>query len=308
VRILLHVPHPCLDAIPERHPGVELVPIPTKGAIPPQAGGEVLLTLAWGTPNLAEALERGVRWIHTIGTGVDRFPLHLVGDRLLSCARGASAVPIAEWVLAVMLAFEKQLPEAWLDAPPERWSWRELGGLAGRSLGIVGLGGIARAVAERALPFGMRVRALRRSRAPSPIPQVEIAADLADLIGSSDHLVIAASATAETRHLIGREALARARPGLHLVNVARGSLVDQAALREALDDGRVARASLDTVEPEPLPEGHWLYAHPSVRLSAHISWSMPDAIERLYATFLANLERYLAGEALEGLVDPERGY
>jgi phosphoglycerate dehydrogenase-like enzyme len=308
VRILVHVPHPVLDPIRERHPEVELVPIPTKGAIPAEAQGEVLLTLPWGTPNLAEALERGVRWIHAIGTGVDRFPLELVGDRLLSCARGASAVPIAEWVLAVMLAFEKQLPQAWLDAPPERWNWRDLGGLEGRTLGLVGLGGIATAVAQRALPFGMRVRALRRSRAPSPVPGVEIAADLADLAAAADHLVIAASATPETRHLIGREALASARRGIHLVNVARGSLVDQEALREALDDGRVACASLDTVEPEPLPEGHWLYTHPSVRLSAHISWNMPDSLERLYATFVANLDHYLAGEPLEGLVDAARGY
>ncbi len=308
MRILVHTPHPALERIADEHPDVELVPIPREGAIPPEAEGEVLLTLPWGTPNLAEALERGVRWIHALGTGVDRFPLERVGDRLLSCARGASAVPISEWVLAVMLAFEKQLPEAWLHAPPERWAWRELGGLEGRSLGLVGLGGIGQAVARRALPFGMRVRALRRSGAASPVPGVEIAADLADLAAGADHLVVAASATPETRHLIGREALAAARPGLHLVNVARGSLVDQEALREALDAGRVARASLDTVEPEPLPEGHWLYAHPSVRLSAHVSWNAPDALERLYATFVDNLRRYRAGETLRGLVDPKLGY
>jgi phosphoglycerate dehydrogenase-like enzyme len=308
LRILVHVPHPALERFAAEHPEVELLEIPRKGEIPAEARGEVLLTLPWGTPNLGEALERGVRWIHVVGTGVDRFPLDLVGDRVLSCARGASAVPIAEWVLAVMLAFEKHLPEAWLDAPPERWNWAELGGLEGRSLGLVGIGGIGQAVARRALPFGLRVLALRRSAAAMPLPGVERAADLRELVAQSDHLVVAASATPETRHLIGREALAAARPGLHLVNVARGSLVDQEALREELDAGRVARASLDTVEPEPLPEGHWLYRHPAVRLSAHISWSMPDALDRLYATFIANLRHHLAGEPLEGVVDPKRGY
>ncbi len=308
LRVLVHAPHPVLERIAAEHPGVRLIPIPTRGEIPADARGEVLLTLPWGTPNLAQALERGVRWIHVLGTGVDRFPLDLVGERVLSCARGASAVPIAEWVLAVMLAFEKQLPEAWLAAPPERWSWRALGGLEGRTLGLVGIGGIGRAVAERALPFGMRVRALRRSAAPIALEGVERVGELRDLVAEADHLVLAASATPETRHLIGREALAGVRRGVHLVNVARGSLVDQEALREALDDGRVARASLDTVEPEPLPEGHWLYRHPAVRLSAHISWNMPDALLRLYQTFAENLRRKLAGEPLAGLVDPKQGY
>ena len=96
--------------------------------------------------------------------------------------------------------------------------------------------------------------------------------------------------------------------GAHLVNVARGGIVDQEALREALGDGRVARASLDAVEPEPLPEGHWLYTHPRVRLSPHISWSAPEAMPRLFATFRENLRRYRAGEPLEGRVDLERGY
>jgi phosphoglycerate dehydrogenase-like enzyme len=249
-----------------------------------------------------------VRWIHTIGTGVDRFPLEAVGDRVLTCSRGASAIPIAEWTLAMLLAFEKRLPESWIDRPPERWNQAELGGLAGRTLGLVGLGGIGAAVARRALAFEMRVRALRRSGGPSPLAGVEIAADLAELLASADHVVIAASATPETRHLIGREALGRMRPGAHLVNVSRGSLVDQEALREALDAGRLARASLDVCEPEPLPEGHWLYAHPRVRLSPHISWSAPGALERLFATFAENLRRFREGRPLEGRVDLERGY
>jgi phosphoglycerate dehydrogenase-like enzyme len=121
-------------------------------------------------------------------------------------------------------------------------------------------------------------------------------------------VVIAASATPATRHLFGREAFALAKPGVHLVNVSRGSLVDQDALREALDAGRVARASLDVCEPEPLPAGHWLFAHPRVRLSPHISWSAPGALERLFATFAENLRRYREGRPLEGRVDLERGY
>jgi phosphoglycerate dehydrogenase-like enzyme len=308
VRVLSHLPRAAVEQFAGPLPGVEIVEVPREGEPPPGLTGEVLLTFAWGSPNLALVARRGVRWIHTIGTGVDRFPTGAVGDRILTCSRGASAIPIAEWTLAMMLAFEKRLPGSWIERPPERWNQAELGGLAGRTLGLVGLGGIATAVARRALAFEMRVRALRRSDAPSPLAGVEIARDLADLAASADHLVVAASATPETRHLVGREALAAAKPGLHLVNVSRGSLVDQEALREALDAGRVARASLDVCEPEPLPEGHWLYAHPRVRLSPHISWSAPGALERLFATFVENLRRWREGAPLAGQVDLARGY
>jgi phosphoglycerate dehydrogenase-like enzyme len=123
-------------------------------------------------------------------------------------------------------------------------------------------------------------------------------------------LVIAAPSTPETRHLIGREALTHVKRGVHLVNVARGALVDQEALREALDDGRVARASLDVVEPEPPAAGHWLYTHPRVRLSPHTSWNMPGALDILLEPFLENLARWQAGKPLlaRDLVDVSRGY
>ena len=96
--------------------------------------------------------------------------------------------------------------------------------------------------------------------------------------------------------------------GVHLVNVSRGELIDQGALRDALDDGRVGLASLDVSVPEPLPAGHWLYSHPRVRLSAHTSWSAPRALDWLLDPFLDNLRRYLDGEPLDHLVDVELGY
>jgi len=308
LRVLTHVPEPMLRRIGQELPGVELRFVPMQGAPPDDAEGEVLLTMAWGSPNLGQLVERGVRWVHAYGTGVDGFPFAALGQRLLTCSRGASAIPISEWVLAVMLAAEKRLPQSWVHQPPEHWSLATLGGLHGRTLGLVGVGGIGSAVAQRALAFGMRVRALRRTSAPMPVPGIEPARELAELLEQADHLVLAAPATAHTRHLLDARALARVRPGLHLVNVARGALVDQAALREALDDGRVGLASLDVVEPEPLPAGHWLYAHPRVRLSPHLSWSGPGALERLLDPFIENLRRYRAGRPLVGQVDVERGY
>ncbi len=308
-RVLSHLPDGLLGPLHERFSDVAVEVVPEEGPVPEGPAAEILLTQAWGSPNLGDVMGRGVRWVHAYGTGVNDFPFHELGDAVLTCSRGASAVPIAEWVMAVILAAEKQLPDAWIHAPPERWNTtRFLGGLAGRTLGLIGLGGIGLAVARRALVFGMRVIGLRRRAAKSPLAGVELAPDLATLMASSDHVVVAAPATKESRHLIGRESLAAAKPGLHLVNVARGQLVDQDALRAALDDERVALASLDTVEPEPLPDGHWMYSHPRVRLSPHISWSGPGALEMLLDPFLENLARYRSGEPLTDLVDLELGY
>jgi len=211
-------------------------------------------------------------------------------------------------VMAMMLAFEKDLPASWIDAPPARWNVASLGGLAGRTLGLVGIGAIGTEVARRALAFDMEVLAYRRTSAPAPLSGVEVLGDLGTLLGRADHVVVAAPATEETHHLLDAAALAAVKPGAHLVNIARGSLVDQEALRSALDDGRVARASLDTVEPEPLPAGHWLYAHHAVRLSAHVSWSGRSTLPRTVELFTDNLRRFRRGEPLLGVVDPAARY
>jgi phosphoglycerate dehydrogenase-like enzyme len=310
VHVLVHLGDSFAEQIKAACPGVETTVVPTADPVDPALRADALLTLPWGTPNIGPLLATtGVRWVHTVGTGVDRFPLGAIGDRLLTCSRGASAIPIAEWVLAQMLAFEKELPAVWLRAFPTSWNFRPtMGGLHGKTVGLVGIGGIGRAVAERALPFGMRVRAFRRTAAPSPIAGVELAPSLADLAASADHLVLVVPATPETRGMIDEAVLRAVKPGVHLVNVARGSLIDEAALRRALDDERVALASLDAVEPEPLPDGHWMYTHPRVHLSAHVSWNGPGGEDVLVGKFIANLRRWMAGEPLEGVVDVAAGY
>ena len=307
-RVLSHLPLGLLEKVRQAFPGIGITEVAGEGEPPLDVGGEVLLTQTWGTPNMEQVLARGVRWVHTYGTGVNRFPFALLGGRTLTCSRGASAVPISEWVLAVMLAFEKRLPDAWIEAPPERWNVASLGGLHGRTLGLIGFGGIAQAVATRALAFGMRVRALRRTHAPSPIEGVEVSPKLEEVLASADHLVVAAPATPRTHQMLDAAAFAALKPGAHLVNIARGDLIDQDALRDALDAGRIATASLDTVTPEPLPDGHWLYTHPRVRLSPHVSWSMPGALDGLIDPFIENLRRWQAGRELIDQVSVEEGY
>jgi phosphoglycerate dehydrogenase-like enzyme len=279
--------------------GEELIDVPT---------GDALFAAWQGHPLFERLDETGVRWMHLPGTGIDAWPRALLEGRTVTCARGVSAIPIAEYVLTAMLGFEKDLPATWLSEPPEHWNLASLGELAGKTLGLVGLGGIGAAVAQRALAFDMRVRAVRRNPGRDLISGVELASDLSDLLASADHVVLAAPGTTSTHHLIDATALAVMKPGVHLVNIARGSLVDQDALLAALERGQVARATLDTVDPEPLPEGHWMYSHPGVRLSAHVSWSSPRAFERIIGSFVDNLRRFVADEPLTGVIDVDEGY
>ncbi len=288
-------------------PAGERVVVCDRGTVvPPDA--EVFVMLLGDPDTVRDLLVPSIAWAHVLGAGVDSFPFDALGGRPLTCSRGAASAAIAEWVLAVMLAFEKSLPESWVDAPPEHWNIASLGTLAGKTIGLVGIGAIGTEVARRAQAFDAHVVAFRRTDSGPPLPGIEVIRGLHDMLARADHVVIAAPATARTHRLMDAAAFAAMKPGVHLVNVARGTLVDQEALRVALDDGRVARASLDTVDPEPLPESHWLYSHPGVRLSPHISWSSPDTMPKTIGIFVENLRRFRAGQPLAGLVDPVARY
>ncbi len=293
---------------PDLRGQVEVVSVPKGSELAPELRGDVLLG-TWGNPQIYELAER-VPWVHYAGTGLDGLDVErLARGRLLTNSRGVAAIPIAEWVLTVLLFHEKRLGEVLLREPPDTWPVRTpLGTLYGRRIALLGLGAIGAAVAARALPFGARLRALRRSSQPSEVPGVELVSSFSELLADADHLVIAAPLTEATRHIVNRDSLRAAKPGLHIVNVARGGLIDQDALRGALDSGLVGGASLDAVTPEPPPAGHWLYTHPRVRLSPHLSWSWPGAAETLSEKFADNLRRRLDGRPLLNVIHPALGY
>jgi len=250
---------------------------------------------------------RDLRWIQSASTGMDFYPRWFLDGAPVTCARGVSAVPIAEFVLAAVLAFEKRLDAIRLRGP-EDWIRTPLGSLPGKILGLVGYGAIGRAIATRAAAFGLRVGAVRRSGWAVPEPGVEGFGRLEELIAVSDHLVLALPLTGESRGLVGGGLLARAKPGLHLVNIARGGLVDQDALLAAIEAGRIGGATLDVTEPEPLPAGHPFYRHPAIRLTPHLSWIDPAVEERLADKIVANLDAYARGEPLRDVVDVGAGY
>lgn len=244
-----------------------------------------------------------LRWAQLASVGIDNYPRWLLDAPLVTTANGTSSEVIAEFALACILAANKSLPERWISGPGD-WRLSAAPPLRGSVLGLVGYGGIGQALAAKAIALGMRVIVFRRSAAPAA--GVEVVTDIGALLARSDHVVLAAPGTPQTRHLVDREALRRAKPGLHLVNVARGSLVDQQALLEALDDGRVGRASLDVTDPEPLPAGHPFYTHRRVRLSPHTSAISEAQQEALVEKFLRNLERFRAGMVLEDVLSAER--
>ncbi len=272
------------------------------GSPPPGFQAEIAVG-GYGDPSGVVPWLDGVRWVHLTGAGTDNVPDEIFVDRVVTHAAGVNAFPVAEFAFATMVAFEKHLPQSWITEPPPVWARARLGTLEGKRLGIVGLGHIGSTLAAMARPFEMEIRATTGSQPDGERDGVPLT-DIRTLFAWADHVVLAARGGPATRHLVDADVLAHAKPGMHLVNIGRGSLVDEDALRVALDDGRVAMASLDTIEREPLPAGHWLFTHPRVRLSPHISYSSPVTGGRAVERFEGNLRRYLAGEPLYGVVTP----
>lgn len=248
-----------------------------------------------------------LRWTQLVSIGVDPYPRWFLEAPHVTTAHGVSAEPISDFVLACVLRHALRLHERRVH-DPAGWRLSPAPALAGSTLGLFGFGGIGRALARKALALGLDVLALRRSGRAPEVDGVRRATGLAQLLAESDHLALVAPGTPETWHVMDAAALAHAKPGLHLVNVSRGSLVDQEALRHALDDGRVGCASLDVTEPEPLPEGHWLYTHPRVHLTPHTCAIGPQVQDALLAKVLRGLQALADGRAPADPVDLVRGY
>jgi phosphoglycerate dehydrogenase-like enzyme len=255
-----------------------------------------------------------LRWIATPATGVD----HLRGTGVLesdipvTTVGGLFGPLIAEHVFAVILAIAKRLPHFGAQQRAKAWQMSRVAGLEGRTTGLVGVGSIGSAVAGRAKAFGMRTIGLGRSDPRGrTIPGVDrlLARDeLPVLLAAADWVVVAAADTPETRGMIGAAELAAMKAEAVLVNVARGSLVDEDALVSALRDGRIAGAALDVFATEPLPPESPLWDLPNVLLTPHVATNVPEYLARAVEAFAANVRRFLDGRPLEHQLQRERGY
>lgn len=298
-----------------RHPAApKVIAVPEEEPWTIAGEADVLLVRpspAWKAPHAREirpaAWPGRLQWVYSASVGVDFYPDWLLDAPLVTCGRGVAAEEIADYVIAAIYAHAKPLDSVTMHARAD-FVQKPLGRVSGTTIGIIGFGAIGAAVARRGLALGAQVVAVRRSGAQPGIPGVELLPDAGAVFEAADHLVLAVPATPATRHLVNDALLARAKPGAHLINVARGSVVDQEALVRALDTDRLAFATLDVTEPEPLPEGHALYTHPKVRLTPHISSNYMQVRHRLLDKVNEDISRFVRGEAPSDVVDPVRGY
>ena len=289
----------------------------------------------YGIP--AELLQAGagLRWVHTgaAGVGSSLTSAMKASPVVFTNSAGVHAPPIAETVLAMMLFFGRGLDLALGNQRDRRWSTEPfyvagapLREMSASTVGIVGFGGIGHEVARRVAALGARVLALRRSPPSEPVARLApVAGDgpgaavdvlfgpagLDRLLAESDYVVVAAPDTPETHGMIDRDAIARLKPGAVVINVARGRLVDEEALVDALAGGRIRGAGLDVFAKEPLREDHPLWGLENVLLTPHVSAVTRGFWRRETDLIVRNLGRFLAGEPIEtweNVVDKKAGY
>ncbi len=262
-------------------------------------------------PNLAPNL----KWIQATSAGIGQFVRRMgYADRtdwIFTTASGVHARPLAEFAVMSMLMFAKNV--FYLEAEKEARHWERYcaAELSSFTVGIIGLGKIGRETARLAKAFDMTVIGSRRRPSGEKLPFIDALYgpdDLPQILRQSQFLVLAAPHTDETDHLIGSAELALLPQGAVLINMARGSVVDQAALRAALQTGHLGGAALDVFEVEPLPPDDPLWSMPNVIISPHSASTADSENRKLTRLFCDNLRRFLAGERLLNVLDTEQLY
>jgi phosphoglycerate dehydrogenase-like enzyme len=257
-----------------------------------------------------------LRWIQSTGAGVEwlhEIPELAESDVIVTNTRGAHAVTIAEHTFGMLVClargfvslFRAQQRRTWLR-PPEQPPV----GLSGLTMGIIGLGQIGRAIAERAHAFGMRVIAVDAHEAPRPayISDFWLLEGLPELLRRADVVVVATPYTPETEGMLGLEQLSLMKPSAYLLVVSRGGIVDETALVKLLQEERLAGAGLDVQAVEPVPEDSPLWDAPNLIITPHCSGMSKQTTAMVVGICRDNLTRYLNQEWLTNLVDKQRGY
>lgn len=255
-----------------------------------------------------------LKWVQTSSAGVDTLRDTDLWESgvILTNASGIHAIPMREHVLAVMLMFAKNAPRYFADKEKKVWKRYLPAELCGRTLGVVGLGRIGEEVARLAKAFGMRIIATRRSATGQETdPVVDLfypPQKLLEMLGESDFVLLAVPLTKETTKLIGEKELYAMKPSAYIINIARGSVIDEPVLIRALKEGWIAGAGLDVFEHEPLPPHSELWELPNVIFTPHVAGVAAVYDARASSVFCENLRRYLAGQPLTNVIDRARGY
>ncbi len=268
--------------------------------------GRALLEPVW-------PMAAGVRWVHSRWAGIEGllFPALVDSPATVTNGRGSFSDSLAEWAMAAVLFFAKDLRRMRRSQSAARWDPFDPEWVKGKTLGIVGYGDIGHAAARRARAFDMKVIGLRRRPPQAPDELADEVWPLErrlELMQRSDYVLVATPLTPETRRLIGAAEIGAMKATGVLINVGRGPCLDEAALVAALEAGRIRGAALDVFEKEPLPEGHPLYRLDNVLLSPHCADHVPGWLEDAMRLFLENLERFRRGRPLLNVVDKRAGY
>lgn len=280
-------------------------------------GADAAFALALSRDAIARATS--LRWIHCSGHAIGHFPLADLAARgiVVTNSRGIQAVPIAEHVMACLLALARKLPHTLRDQQDRIWRPNALTGeaspwlVAGRTIGVIGLGTLGEAIAVRAKAFGMHVIGMRRHPErghPGGVDEVIGPAERDRLLAASDVVVVAAPLTAETNRLLDAAAIARLKPGAIVINIARGQLVDEAAIAAALEAGHLGGAALDVFTTEPLPPDSPFWTLPNVIVTPHNSGFRTGHFDAVIDLFTENMKRFERGVELLNVVDVTRGY
>jgi len=304
--------------IERRAPGLRLVTGLSRDEAQGRAAEASAVDAFYATPEFLKAATNLV-WVQARSAGVDRYvavPELRDSPRIvLTNARGVHGPAIADHVFAMLLALTRDLPTHLEGRTAGRWQPEGSGSLQpialqGRTLLVVGLGGIGTEIAKRGAGFGMKVIATRRTAGDAPpyVERVERGDRLLAMLPEADVVAIAVPLTDETSGLFNAEAFAAMKPGSYLINIARGKVVDSAALVEALRSGRLAGAGLDVTDPEPLPPSDPLWQFKNVIITPHVAARAELTADRSRAIFLENLRRFDCGEPLLNVVDLAAGY
>jgi phosphoglycerate dehydrogenase-like enzyme len=258
----------------------------------------------------------GLKWVQAIASGVDGYlyPEFLESDVVLTSEKGLVGEHLSDHAFGLLLMLTRQLATA-LSLGPESWNHRvemrrQEFELTGLTMGIFGFGGTGRATARRAAAFGMHCIAVDRDPVPnSPeVDEVWGVERFGDLLAQSDVLTVCCPLTSETRSLFDRAAFQQMKTSAILLNVTRGEVMVEADLIDALETGAIAGAALDVAPREPLPPDSALWGLPNVVMTPHTAGASQFRAARNLDRFIANLQRFRAGEPLEGTIDKTAGY
>jgi len=277
----------------------------------------------YGIPDVAPpALARTVaanpnlRWVMTMAAGggsqvvAAGLPDEALNRIVFTTSAGAHGVPLAEWAVFGLFCGRKELPRLQRQQRAHDWPTRIVGRpIEGSTVLIAGLGGIGQQVAARCKALGMTVLGVKRSVSPvDNVDEVHALDDLAAIIGRADHIVLTLPGTEQTEHLVNAELLAKTKPGVTVVNVGRGTVIDEGALIDALRTEQVGFAALDVFEREPLEADSPLWDLDNVLISPHSGGLDSKEDERICEIFCRNLRAYLAGRPMDNVVDTRLGY